>query len=100
MNVELKRAPSENEVEQMCTAAEEAARKYILSKVSVKKVDDIDVTVEALGDKPLSLSVDVALEVANETQDMSRLVDEATDLAFSAAEAKAKELSLCKDTRS
>ena len=95
MTIELIRTPTENEIEQMCTAAQEAARKHLMSKVSLKRISDLDVTVEALGDKPLLLFVDVAIELTSGDEDMAPLVDEATDLAFSAAEAKARELNLC-----
>jgi hypothetical protein len=98
MSIELKRTPTADEVEQICTAAEEAARKHLLSKVPLKRVSDLDVMVEAVGDKPLSLSVDVAIELLGRDQDPQDLVGEATSAAFSAAEAKARELNLCTDT--
>jgi hypothetical protein len=98
MSVELTRAPTTDEVEQICTAAEEAARKHLLSRVSLKDISDLDVTVEAIGDKPLVLNIDLAVELKSGAHDMDALVDEATDLAFSAADAKAKELHLCADT--
>jgi len=98
MSIELKRAPTTDEVEQMCAVAEEAARTHLLSSVSLRHLSDLDVTVEAVGDKPLTLNIEVAVEAANSTQDLESLVDEATKLAFSAAEAKARELCLCEDT--
>jgi DNA-binding protein YbaB len=61
-------------------------------------MSDLDVMVEAVGDKPLSLSVDVAIELLSGDQDLQDLVGEATRAAFSAAEAKARELDLCTDT--
>ena len=94
----MKRVPTDDEVEQMCAAAEEAARKCLLSTVSSKDITDLDVTVEAVGDKPLTLNIEVAIEVANTNQNLDSVVDEATNHAFSAAEAKARELSLCEDT--
>jgi len=98
MSVELTRIPTDAEIEQMCVAAQEAARNHLLSKISIKRVSDIDVTVEAIGDKPLTLSVDVAVELESGHEDMDALVDEATDIAFQAAEGKARELNLCRDT--
>jgi hypothetical protein len=94
MGIELKRKPTTEEIEEICSAAEEAARKHLLSKVSLKRVSDLDVTVEAIGDKPLVLNVDVSVELSMGDQNMQGIVDEATQLAFSAAEAKAKQLSL------
>ena len=98
MSIELKRPPTDEEVEQICVAAEEAARRRLLASVSLKLISDLDVTVEATGDKPLVLNVDVAVELRGGTQDVDSIVDEATNLAFSAAEAKAKELHICVDT--
>lgn len=98
MSITFVRKPTTEEIEQICEAAQEAARKHLLSEVSVKQVSDLDVTVEAVGDKPLVVSVDVAIELTSGNQNLDRLVDEATDIAFSAAEAKARELNLCEDT--
>ena len=99
MAVELVRKPTTEEVEQICLAAEEAARKEILRKVSLKRVSDLDVTVEALGDKPLTLNIDVGIELTSGDEDLQAAVNKATDVAFMAAELKARELNLCVDTR-
>jgi len=96
--VELTRKPTDEEIEQVCLAAQEAARNHLLSKVPLKRVSDIDVTVEAIGDKPLTLFVDVAVELESGSEDMEPLVEEATDIAFEAAERKARDLNLCRDT--
>ncbi|MGA2627036.1 MAG: DUF3194 domain-containing protein [Candidatus Bathyarchaeia archaeon] len=98
MTIELIRAPTDEEIEQMCLAAEDAARKHLMSKIPLKRLSDLDVMIEAIGDKPLMLSVDIAIELASGNDDVDPLVDDATDLAFSAAEAKARELKLCLDT--
>jgi hypothetical protein len=98
MSIEFSRPPTAEEIEQICEAAQEAARKHLLSKVSLKQISDLDVTVEAVGDKPLLISIDVAIELETGNQDLEPIVDEATDAAFSAADTKAKELRLCKVT--
>ncbi|HUK28617.1 MAG TPA: DUF3194 domain-containing protein [Candidatus Acidoferrales bacterium] len=98
MGIELRRKPTEEEIEEICVAAQEAARGHLLSKVSLKRVSDLDVTVEAEGDKPLVLYVDVAVELESGDEDLGPLLDEATEIAFSAAEAKTRELNLCVDT--
>jgi len=98
LGIELRRKPTSEEIEEICIAAQEAARLHLLSKVSLKRVSDLDVTVEAEGDKPLVLYVDVAVELEEGNDDVEPFVDEATESAFSAAEAKAKELNLCLDT--
>lgn len=97
MGIELKRKPTVEEVEGICVAAEESARRHVLSKVPWKTVSDLDVVVEAEGDKPLTITVQVSVELSGDTGDLQALVTEATRLAFSAAEAKARELDLCFD---
>ncbi len=97
MSIEFARPPTTEEIEQICEAAQEAARKLLLSKVSLKQISDLDVTIEAVGDKPLLVSVDVAVELETDNQNVEPIVDEATDAAFSAAETKAKELNLCRN---
>ena len=99
MGIELKRKPTTEEVEQICIAAEEAARLMLLSEITLKRVSDLDVTIEALGDKPLVLNVDIGVELLIGDEDLQSLVNKATDAAFLAAEAKARELNLCVDTR-
>lgn len=88
MGIELKREPTADEIEQICTAAEEAAKRHLLSKVPVKRISDLDVMVEAVGDKPLNVSIEVAIELASGAQDLNALVEEATELAFSACGGK------------
>ena len=95
MSIELKRAPTEGEVEQICAAAEEAAKKHLLSKVSIKQVSDLDVTVEAVGDKPLLLTIEISVALSGGASNVQDLVGEATNAAFLAAETKVKELDLC-----
>lgn len=99
MSIELCRAPTDDEIEEVCTAAEEAARRVVQSKISLKKVEDLNVAVEAIGDKPLLLNVEVAVETATDDPQLETVVDNATDAAFTAAEAKLKELGLCEASR-
>jgi arsenate reductase-like glutaredoxin family protein len=95
VNIELRRAPTDEEIESICSAAEEAARKFVLSKISLKKLEDLDLTVEAVGDKPLSVTVEVALETDFDDSELDTIIDKATDAAFAAAETKIRELDLC-----
>ncbi len=98
MGIELKRRPTAEEIEQMCTAAEEAARRHLLSKVPLKRVSDFEVIVEAEGEKPLVLNIEVAIELDSGNLDLKSLVGDAAQVAFSAVESKARELDLCVDT--
>ncbi len=95
MNIELRRTPTDEEIELICAAAEETARKFILSKIPLKKVEDLNLSVEALGDKPLSLTVEVGVETDIEDPELRTIIDSAADAAFAAAEAKVRELNLC-----
>ena len=95
MNIELRRVPTDEEIELICAAAEETARTFILSKISLKKVEDLNLSVEALGDKPLSLTVEVGVETDIEDPELRTIIDSAADAAFAAAEAKVRELNLC-----
>ena len=95
MDIELRRAPTDEELELICAAAEETARKFILSKISLKKVEDLNLSVEALGDKPLSLTVEVGVETDSEDPELRTIIDSAADAALAAAEAKVRELNLC-----
>jgi len=99
MEIQLRRKPTVDEIEEICVASEEAARRALFSKIPVKRVSDLDVTVEAVGDKPLLLAVEVGVELLIGNEDLQFLVDKATDAAFLAAEAKVKELRLCEDSR-
>jgi len=95
VDIELRRVPTDDEIEAICAAAEEAARKVILSKISLKQLDDLNVAVEAAGDKPLSLSVEIAVEAEVEHPELAATIDRATDAAIVAADAKVRELDLC-----
>jgi hypothetical protein len=97
MVIELIRKLTIEEVEQVCLAAEEAAKTELLKKVAPKRVSDIDVTIEGVGDKPLLLTIDVGIELLFGDEDLQAVVDKATDAAFQAAESKVRELNLCVD---
>jgi hypothetical protein len=76
------------QIEILCSKAENAARKYILSKVSSKMVDRLDISVEATGSKPVTVDVEVNLVLTPEIKgvDLEALVKEATNEAHGAIE--------------
>ncbi len=82
------------QIEELCSTAENSARKLILSKVSQKQVDRLNISVEAEGAKPVSLTVEVDLELTPETQgvDQKKLADEAVKAAFEAIESYLRKL--------
>lgn len=76
------------QIESLCSTAENAARKYVLSKVSSKMVDRLDISVEAVGSKPVSVTVeiDLALSPGAKGIDAQTLVKEAVNEAHIASE--------------
>jgi hypothetical protein len=89
-NVEELRLPelTSEQIEELCSIAEEAARKYVTSKVPVKRIETLDISVEAEGVKPVTLTVnvDVALSPLMKNFDVQKLANEAVKEAFASAE--------------
>jgi len=76
------------QIEQLCSIAEEAARKHILSKVPSKKVETLNITAEAQHTKPLQLTIDVDITLSKSLKnyDAQKLCDDAVQKAFASAE--------------
>jgi hypothetical protein len=81
-------ALTSEQTEELCTIAEEAARKYILSKVPRKSIEKLNVSAEAEGTRPMNLEieVDVGLSPMLEEFDVQQLVNEAVREGFRSAE--------------
>jgi len=77
---------STEQIETLCLAAEYEARKRVLSKVSSKIVDKLDISVDAEGSKPLKINVEINLVLTSEAKDVNSqaLVEEATNAAHKA----------------
>ncbi len=82
------------QIEELCSTAENAARKHIISKVNQKQVDKLNISVEAEGAKPVTLTVEVDLELSPEAKgvDQKKLADEAVKKAFEAIETYLRKL--------
>ncbi|MEM1551451.1 MAG: DUF3194 domain-containing protein [Candidatus Bathyarchaeia archaeon] len=82
------------QIEELCSKTEEAAREYVLSKVPPKQVETLNISVETDGEKPLTLTVDVEIVLSPLMQeyDVQRLADEAVKEAFRSAEKYLREL--------
>ncbi len=52
---------STEQIELLCQTTEDAARKYILGKVSSKDVDRLEIAVEVEGNKPVNVTVEINL---------------------------------------
>jgi len=76
------------QIEELCSVAEEAARKHVLSKIPEKRIEVLNISVEAEGIKPVTLTIDaeVALSPIMKDFDVQSLIDEAIKEAFRAAE--------------
>jgi hypothetical protein len=76
------------QIEELCSIAEDTARKNVLSKVSQKRIETLNVSAEAEGTKPISLAVDLDIVLSSTMKDFDvrKLVDEALKAAFTAAE--------------
>ena len=82
------------QVTELCEGAEQAARKYVLSKVASSRIVTIEVTVDAEGTKPVTVNVDVnvVLSPLMKDFDVTALVSEATKRAFAHIEEYLREL--------
>jgi len=83
------------QVERLCVVAEEAARKYVLAKISKKNLEKLDVGTEVEGTRPARLEINIDLELLPTVKgpDIQRLVNEAVREGFRSAEKYLKELS-------
>ncbi|MCL5949861.1 MAG: DUF3194 domain-containing protein [Candidatus Bathyarchaeota archaeon] len=76
------------QIELLCQTAEDAARKYVLSKLSSKEIDRLDISVEAEGTKPVNVTVEINLVLSPQTKnvDADAIVKEAANQGQNAAE--------------
>jgi len=76
------------QVEELCEIAEEAARKYVLSKIPIHRVSDLNLTIDVQGLKPLTVNLDIEITLSPLMKDypVEKLAEEAKERAFSALE--------------
>jgi hypothetical protein len=88
------------QVAELCEKAEEAARDYILSKVSKSRIINLDITVDAEGTKPVTANVDVTVVLSPlmENINVEVLTKGATKRAFAIIEEYLRELK-CKSKK-
>lgn len=81
------------QLEELCTLAEEAARKHVLSKVPSKRIETLDISVEVEGITPLNLTINVDMQLSPLMKDfdVQKLANEAIQEAFTLAEEYLKE---------
>lgn len=88
------------QVEELCQIAEEAAREYILSKVPLRRVSVLNITVETEGTKPIIVNVDVQVTLSPlmKNYNVEKLTRQATKTAFASIEKYLRKLA-CKSTK-
>ncbi len=76
------------QIETLCSTAENAAREHVLSKVPSKMVEKLNISVEADGTKPVNLAVEIDLTLSEQMKDFDAkaLVSEAVKEALKAGE--------------
>ncbi len=76
------------QIELLCQVTEDAARGYVLSKVSAKDLDRLDISVEVEGEKPVNVTVEINLILADKVKgvDAEALVKAAVEEAQKASE--------------
>jgi hypothetical protein len=76
------------QTELLCQTAEEAAKKFVLSKINKKDLDTLDIAVEVSGTKPVDVTVEIELVLAKSAKgvDAEALVKAAVEEAQKASE--------------
>jgi hypothetical protein len=76
------------QIEELCAVAEATARKYVYSRVAKKSVEKLDVSAEAKGARPVSLIVEVNVDLSfsMKNYDVKDLAEAAVKEALKSAE--------------
>jgi hypothetical protein len=79
------------QIEALCSTAENAARKHVLAKVSPKMIEKLNISVEAdgaNGAKPVNLTVEIDMALSPQMKgfDLDKLAGEAVEQALKASE--------------
>jgi hypothetical protein len=82
------------QIEELCMTVEKAAREYVLSRVPLKRIEELNISVETEGAKPvrLNVEVEVILSPLIKKVHVQKLVDEAVNEAFVSAEKLLRDL--------
>ncbi len=88
------------QIEELCQIAEEAARKYIYSKIPTKNVETLSISAEAEGTKPVNLKVDVDINLSPSMKNFNAqgLANKAVEEAFRSAESYLREI-MCRSQK-
>ena len=77
-----------DQIEELCERAEEAARRYILSRIPKRRVSELTIIVETGGTDALTVDVDVEVRLSPLMRrvDVDKLVKGAVEAAFEAVD--------------
>ena len=80
--------------EELCSSIEKTAREYILSKVSMKSIETLNISVETEGTKPVRITVEVdfSLSPLMKRFNAQKVADDAVKEALASAENYLREL--------
>jgi hypothetical protein len=86
---------TDDQMQALSEIAEKAAGDYIQSRVPLRQISKLDITVETVGSRPVTISVDVdlALSPLMKRTNAAQLADEAVQKAFEAIDQFLRELS-------
>lgn len=76
------------QIEELSLVAEETASRYVLSRISSKKLEKLDIFIESKGSKPLDIKIEVTIVLTSQSKNHSaeKLAEKATVNAFKAIE--------------
>jgi hypothetical protein len=82
------------QIEILCAKAETSERKRILSKLPLKMVDKLNISMEAIGEKPVNITVEIDLALSPKMKDFDAeaLVNDAVNEALAASESYLRKL--------
>lgn len=90
-----------HQIEEVCKIAEEAARRYILSTVSFRRIADLNIIIDVSVTGPVTVKVDIdaTLSPLEVEVDVTQIIREASRKALEAAEGKLREFAACKSKK-
>jgi len=84
----------------LCEIGEKAAREHVLSKVSSRKISELNISIDTEGTRPVTVNIDleISLSPLMKGYDVEKLAKEATEKAFASIKEYLSELT-CKSTK-
>ena len=85
---------SDEQIETLSQIAENGARRYIFSKINQKLVENLNISVEAEGAKPICFTIEIDLALLPEVKNVKEktLSEEGVKVAFEAVETYLRKL--------